>query len=694
MNYFYLWAGRFVPPFLLLAVSVVHAGDDDAWQEETGNMETVTVTATRNETSAHEVSVAISTVKQEQVLIENPDVISEMLRGLPGTYFQQTTPGQGIPIIRGLKGSQVLHLLDGMRINNAFFRDAPNQYLGLVDPFSVSKVEVVRGAAGSLYGADAMGGVVQFLTPEIIHEGTDWQRDGQIYGSWNSADDGLAFHAQAGGGNSRQGFSVGASWADHSNRRAGNGETISPSGYRTEAANLKWSTITSDTSDLTLSAQVLEQPSTPRVDELVAGFGQDSPASEQFAFQPNRRSFLHARYRSESQLKWLDRYQLNLARQQINDDRLTQDAGSSRVRTEQNRSTLDGITLQLDSSPATLDSLTWGFEYYTDSVDSTRQDTDQQTSVSSDVRSRFPDGSSMDSLAFYASAQWMPASRWTLGAGLRHSRFDIFLPGADGSMDTRLSPDDTTADFRFSYALSPAVNLVGNIGRGFRPPNIFDLGTLGNRPGNRFNLANPDLQPESVLSYDLGFKTRSGNWQSELFVFALDYRDKITSVATGDLTETGRIIVRSQNLAEAFLYGLEAGFRWSAREELSVYGSLNYTRGEETSSGTESPADRIPPLNGKLGLLWKANDKLDFDVYSLFAARQDRLSDRDIGDPRINPEGTAGWATLNASLKWQISERLEAGLRLENLTDRHYREHGSGIDAPGINIGAWANMQF
>ena len=83
-----------------------------------------------------------------------------------GVYLQQTTPGQGAAIIRGLKGSQVLHLIDGMRLNNAFFRNAPNQYLGLVDAYNTERTEVVRGAAPSLYGADAMGGVLQVLSPE------------------------------------------------------------------------------------------------------------------------------------------------------------------------------------------------------------------------------------------------------------------------------------------------------------------------------------------------------------------------------------------------------------------------------------------------------------------------------------------------------------------------------------------------
>jgi len=49
---------------------------------------------------------------------------------------------------------------------------------------------------------------------------------------------------------------------------------------------------------------------------------------------------------------------------------------------------------------------------------------------------------------------------------------------------------------------------------------------------------------------------------------------------------------------------------------------------------------------------------------------------------------------VNLQLAWEINPRAQAGIRLENLADRHYREHGSGIDAPGKNIGAWAAINF
>ena len=59
------------------------------------------------------------------------------------------------------------------------------------------------------------------------------------------------------------------------------------------------------------------------LDELVPGFGQDEPSSERYEFSPNRREFLHARYRLESESSWFQRFEAHLARQVMTDDRLT-----------------------------------------------------------------------------------------------------------------------------------------------------------------------------------------------------------------------------------------------------------------------------------------------------------------------------------------------------------------------------------
>jgi TonB-dependent heme/hemoglobin receptor len=689
--------GLLVSPLFFLSVQCpVFAAEpfgEDLY--EPGLQEHVHVTATRTSKRDIDTAAAVTAIDEAAILEQAPDVIAEMLRSEPGAFFQQTTPGQGIPIIRGLKGSQVLHMVDGMRLNNAFFRNAPNQYLGLVDSFSAQRVEVVRGSQGSLYGADAMGGVVNILTIEPVYDSSDWRQDSRLYGSYDSADQGWVFSARTRGGKRGWGFSGGVSYQDHSDRESGNGETLAPSAYKSKAADIKFLAATSEHSELMVAAQVMEQPSTPRYDELVPGYGQQAPSAWQFLFEPNRREFLHARFRLEGNSAWFDRVEAHAARQVITDDRLTQDYGSPEITAEDNRSTLDGVTLQFNSSLESGISLVWGAEYYRDAVDSRRFVRTAGSDAAMEVRSRFPDGSSMDSAAVYLSGEWLQTRNFDLNAGLRYSWFDIQLPTSEDYDAVKLTPSDLTGDIHAVYAVSDNFKWVANIGRGFRPPNIFDLATLGPRSGNRFNVVNSELGPETVWSYDLGFKMETGLLEFEAFAFYMDYRDKITTVLTGGTTAGGRDIVRSENRAEVELYGIETGLFWAATQDLRVFAVLNYTRGEESEDvQTTVPADRVPPLNGKLGLEYFFNDNWRLEPYLLFAARQDRLSPRDVRDPRINPAGTAGWGTLNMLLDWQVTDALQLGLRLENLLDKSYREHASGIDAAGRNIGLWVNYGF
>ena len=694
--------GRFAAPAVLLLMILGtgpgRASEDSAaslYDDSDRTMETVVVTATRKEESLLDVAEAISVIAADDISRLAPEMLAEMMRGIPGAFFQQTTPGQGIPIIRGLKGSQVLHLVDGMRLNNAFFRNAPNQYLGLVDAYAVERTEVVRGSAPSLYGADAMGGVVQILSQEPGLTGSSWQAEGRLYGSYNSVDSSLVGRAEAAAGHEDTVISGGLTWQDHGNRETGNGEVIRPSGYEVRAADLKWRHQLGENSELMISAQYTEQPKSPRVDELVPGFGQENPSSEQYWFMPNRREFLHARYRLESESRWFSRFEAHLARQVITDDRQTQDWGEFLITRERSDSTLDGITLQFNSPwGSRSNELVWGIEYYTDDINSTRTRTDTESGDSWTARGRYPDGSGMDSLAAYASNRWQ-WDRLSLDAGLRYSTFDIRLPGTMEVEAVKLTPSDLTGDIHLGYELSPGLRLMGNFGRGFRPPNIFDLGTLGSRPGNRFNIPNPNLEPESVWSYDLGVKMARGNWELEAFAWYADYHDKISSRFTGAVTPEGRLVVQSDNLNEATLYGLETGLRYLSGDDLELYAVVNYTRGEESEAdGATAPADRIPPLNGRLGLVWHFGPGLRLEPYFDFASSQDRLSPRDEGDPRIDPEGTDGFGTVNVLFSWAASDRITAGLRLQNLGDRNYREHGSGIDAPGRNAGAWIDFRF
>ena len=105
----------------------------------------VTVTATRAKRRSFDIPQDVTIVTRNEIDRRTPQILPDLLEGAEGIFVQRTTAGQANPIIRGLVGSSVLTLVDGMRLNTAFFRSAPNQYISLVDPQNVDSIEVVRG---------------------------------------------------------------------------------------------------------------------------------------------------------------------------------------------------------------------------------------------------------------------------------------------------------------------------------------------------------------------------------------------------------------------------------------------------------------------------------------------------------------------------------------------------------------------
>ncbi|MBY0401784.1 TonB-dependent receptor [Myxococcota bacterium] len=658
-------------------------------------VETIVVTATRTAASAFDVPNAVTVVGPEDIERASSQLLPNLLQGRAGVFVQQTTPGQAIPIIRGLKGSEVLHLVDGMRLNNAIFRNSPNQYTALLDPFNVESIEVVRGPSSSLYGGDAMGGVVNVLTPEPRFDGEGWSSRADADARYASAERAVQTHVSLDAGRRDLAINGRFGFQDAGDRVAGGGETLDPTDYRSWAGSSKLVYRPDDRQDVLLDVQFLRQPKTPRYDEVVAGFGQTEPSSDVFFFEPNERLFGHARYRLALETPLFDALELHAAHQRIRDDRRARDFGDTIEQRERNASHLTGVTAQASLAQRDFAELVYGVEVYHDRVTSSRTDRDIVTGERVRARARFPDDSTMLSVAAYGQETIQIGKRLQVIVGGRYSYYDIDIAAADRGVGTNLELNDVTGNFGAAYALAGSLKLVTNLGRGFRPPNVFDLGTLGPRPGNRFNVPNADLDPETVLTWDFGLKFLDSRWRVEAIGFVSDYRDKITTVLTGDVTPDGRAVVQNRNVARVRLYGAEFDARFLQTEKLEWYATLNYTFGEEEDDGGPTePADRIPPLNGRIGGLYRISKAWWTEALVRFATRQDRLSVRDRSDPRIDPRGTDGWATINLRGGWKPNDALRLELEIANLLDERYREHGSGVDAPGIGANLSLHLAY
>ncbi|QDH70732.1 TonB-dependent receptor plug domain-containing protein [Marilutibacter alkalisoli] len=670
-------------------------------------LDRIQVTATKRPESTLDVPAGTTVIGARELRESAPQTVMDALHGAVGTFVQQTTPGQGVVIVRGLKGSEVLHVVDGFRLNNAIFRNSPNQYIALVDSQLVERIEVVRGPMSTLYGSDAMGGVVHMLTRQPRFEGDIWQANGRLRTILGSADRSSLSRVEAAVG--REGFALsgGATWQDVGDRRIGGGERLRPTGFTAHAYDLKLRTAVAEGHTLSASVQYLSQPRTPRYDALVPGFGQEAPENTLFLFEPQQRRFAQLVWQIERDHGWFDSAELHLGRQDIIDDRRLRAFGTpGNEDRERNRDTLTGLFGQFGKSLGAAHYLSYGFEWYRDEVASSRTRTDLANDATVARAPRFPNGARMDTQMLYLADDWLIGDRVDLNFGVQYSRAEVRIPATDAMPAVTLAPDALSGSVGISFKLRDDWRLIGNIGRGFRAPNIFDLGMFGERPGQRFNIANPRLEPETVTTVDAGFKFGGSRASGELIAFHSRYRDKITTVETGAVrtvdgtdcvadTRGCLQVVQNRNVTALDLWGVEAGMRYHLdAPALELHASATWTHGEETFEGRSYSADRVPPLFGKAGALWRPRADLGLELYAYYAARQDRLSERDMGDPRINPDGTAGWVTGNARIAWHASDRFDLALRMENLADKRYREHGTGLDAAGRNFILSADYRF
>ena len=661
-------------------------------QEETNSdesVETVIVTASKKQQKQENISAAVSVISKEKLQEKSFALLPDLIREEAGVYIQQTTPGQGIPIIRGLKGSENLHMVDGMRLNTAFFRNAPNQYLALVDPFVTEQIEVVRGPSSVLYGGGALGGVVNIVSHTPTFSGTEWQNQGSFFVSYDTADEKSLSNVTFDSGNEKLATTIGFSYQDVGSRTIGGGGVIPFTAYTSKALNNKWIYKINDSKTIKLNMQYLNQPSTPRVDSLVAGFGQAEPDSSLFLFSPNERQFTHLTLDDLSPTVVYDTASYNVAWQRIKDYREKVSYGSTSTTYEQNQSSQISFQSAFTKKVNHLD-FVYGLDFYSDTINSAKQKLSEGELTTQEPR--FPDDSNMRHWGVFVDATRY-FEHQDIVFGLRYSDYSIDLNSSSTSEDV-LKLDDLTWHLGWLYHLDGKNRLFANLGRGFRPPNIFDLGQVGDRPGNRFNVINYDVKPETVHTIDFGIKHFSTDWTVDLAVFYSQYDDKIASVETGEPTNSGQIIVQSQNLNDVRLYGLESHFNYRFGDDSEFDAVLNYTWGEEKSELLTEPADRIPPLNGYIGYKKHLSNRWTINPKIIFADTQNRLSSRDISDPRINPFGTGGFVTYNLYSTWKLNSGANIRLGLENIFDKKYREHASGLEAAGRNYHASFNYLF
>lgn len=651
----------------------------------------ITITATRIEEESFYVPQLVSPITSEEIIEKNFRTTPESLQEMPGILVQETAYGHGSPFIRGLTGKHILILVDGVRFNNSTFRFGPNQYFNNIDPGVVKRIEVVRGPSSVLYGSDAIGGVINVITKKRKDFSSSRDIDGSLTGHYGSSDESKTGRIEVSGNLQNLGFIGGKSYRDFGDLRGGEDTGLQKNtGYQENDGDIKLQYRFLHGGEMVAGYRRVHQMNVPRTDKFVYN-------NESFIYDPQIWNAFFAGYGVKN-AGFLDHglnFTLSL-NQQIEGIR-RQKFGSTTLRKYRDEVDTWGLSIQGNNAWGVKQLLTYGVEYYSDSVDSSRTDINLSTGAKAPKSGNFPDDAQYSLIGVFIQDEVGVTDRMSTIIGLRYSQAQVeaTLPSPFDWFEDRYS--DVTASISGVYNISDHLNGVFGVAQGFRSPNLDDTVVLEKITNEGIDVPSPDLKPEKSLNYEVGVKVKYPDSTGSLFYFYNDLQDLIErgpGTYNGQsfidengngVEDPGEAVRQKFNIGSAYIQGVEAEGGYEITPVWSLKGNISWIYGMDIEN--EEPLSRIPPVMGLLGLKWKwPEGRYWAEYYARFAGRQDRLSSRDLTDPRINPKGTGGWTTHNFRGGVDFKNWGILSIVLENIFDTDYRIHGSGINAHGLGL--------
>ena len=656
--------------FILSSTISSFAQERDSLRTELLNQ--VNITANRTQQKTLETAGSVSVISAGTLQTYQPRTTPEALMGSTGVFIQKTTHGAGSPFLRGLTGNQTLILIDGIRLNNSTFRYGPNQYLNTIDPFTIDKIEVLRGGGSVAYGSDALGGTLQLFTSNpAFSEKTAVH--GKAVARYATGDMEKTVRAGVALSASRVAFSGGVSIRNFGDLIGGDTTgKQSPSGYKDRAFDAKLLFGLSDSWTLTLAHQSVSQKHVP----LYYRYKLENFALNEF--DPQKRSLSYFKLNGTTASKWASEISLTGSWQATNEGRLSRKNGSNSLRTETDKIQTSGLIFNIQSNINEFWNASSGIEIYNDQVESNKID---QVDGADPVASRglYPNDSKYLNYAVYSLHQFK-LDDWRFSLGGRFNGFRIKV--ADEVLgNVSVKPTALIGNASVSYLLNEHSNFYTSFHSGFRAPNIDDMGTLG-IVDFRYEVPAYDLKPETSSNFEAGYKFRSEGFAMSAALYQNNLRNLITRVQVAGQKIDGIDVYRKENVERAYIRGAELDVEYVFSEYWKIYGSGAYNFGKNVTKN--EPVRRIPPLNGRFGLEYRRSQWF-VRPEAWFAEKQTRLAAGDAGDNRIPKGGTPGWVVVNV-MAGIDTKHFAVNAVAQNLTNKDYRTHGSGINGVGRSL--------
>lgn len=693
--------------------AAVQAGDADVEQVQR-TLDRVVVVASKVAEPARQLVGTVSEIDRATMERRQVQTIADLVRYEPGVDALgdgHRFGWQGFAI-RGLDGNRVGMEIDGVPVADAFsvgeFAAAGRD---LLDIDAVQRVEILRGPASTLYGSDALAGIVAMRTrdPQDLLDRVDTDRyaGGRI--GWSGRDHGRM---------------LSAAFAAASGPLQGLLQATHRDAHETENAS---ATLPANPADLTrtslLAKLVFEGPRAERwtatldhgrgqvqtdVRSLRLGPGRYATTTSLLGDDAYRRDRFSVKREWQPDRAWLERAELLVYAQR---NRTRQDTAQVRLADRTTRfQSLRERRFELQQDDVGLEFLgqarqqgrgmqhwhVFGVELaghrYLGQRDG--RETNLATGASSNVilGERFPVRDFPPSRSRELGLFWQDeigfGDAFALIPGLRWERYQLraeadamFREDYPALEVVDVAHSAWTPKLGLRWHASARTTWFAQYARGFRAPPFGDVNIGLSLPLLAIEVRpNAGLRPETSAGIEAGWRWQGERLQASVSAYRNRYRDLIESRANlGIDPDSGALVFQSVNRARADIHGLEGSMQWvpDAAGDWRLSGSAAWARGRDTAR--DRPLNSVAPAKLVLGAAWEpVSDRFGAELVATAVARQGEL------DTSAGPLFRApGHALLDVHAWWRIVPGLRLRLSAQNLGDRRYWDWSS---SRGINL--------
>ncbi|MBW2345384.1 MAG: TonB-dependent receptor [Deltaproteobacteria bacterium] len=634
-------------------------------QEKIHELEEVVVTATRSAKSADEVFADVEIITQEDIKNSSASNVDDILRRLGAVDIRRHSDmGITAPVqinIRGVAGAKrVLVMMDGVPLNSAltgFFQ--PNQ----IQLSSIERIEVVKGPFSSLYGSNAMGGVINIISKKRKTDGVDIVPMFKS-GNYDFIETGASVLGRKGGFS----YSLDGSYRTVDNHYRRDKQVKYAFNPTTGGFDKSYKDVSdnSDYDDTRFFARFNYDFSDVTGLTFTGSYTEADTEMGTTHYLPVERDV-----DTEKKLYFLNLNGHTTVLNSLNID----------MRVFSNYDKSDSKCEHIIDNPAPFgppflfeygDREYWGrdtgiqikasmplgnFNYLTAGVDSSFMSGYWKNSKEDGTVIDHTMDESLDNQAVYLQNETELFSSLIVTLGARYD------------MNSE-SEDSFSPKLGLLYKLNDRVNFRGSAGRAFRAPNLNELytPTWMMIPGIPFE-SNPDLEPEIIWSYDLGTSIRlTDGIDFNLTVFYSKAKDLISTPITAG-------VMRYENIDEVETDGFEVGLEGKILPWLTGYVNYTYTHSVNKVEGRLGNRPLHQSNGGirtvhELGTKTRLTASLDAR-YNGSMFFEDRMTGKKID---LDP-----FTVLDFNLRLDLFDRLGIKGAVTNITNEDYEIHGSNL---------------